>query len=77
MTELEPATQVQWRRFLSSDAGIKGMLYLRQMTPGITKGAPHEMHHDGGVNQGYTRCLDKIEGIGNGKSTRDIKIENE
>lgn len=60
MVELKKTTKLAWRRFLQSDAGQEGMLYLREKIPGIQKGEQHAMVYDAGYTQGFIRAIDTI-----------------
>ena len=60
MATISKATQISWRRFLSSDAGMEGMMYLRDTAPTIQKGQPHEICFDAGVATGWGKVIDKI-----------------
>lgn len=75
--ELKKVTSLAWRRFLSSEAGIEGMLYLRENTPKIGRGAPHEIQYDAGVNQGYVMCLDTIPQVLAIEQTKDVDPSND
>jgi hypothetical protein len=61
--ELKKVTTLTWRRFLQTEAGIEGLLFLREKTPGIVKGLPHEVQFDAGYTQGYMKALDTISEI--------------
>ncbi len=63
MTEIKPIVRLSWRRFLATEAGMAGMLYLRESTPGILKGLPHEVQFDAGYTQGYLKALDRISEV--------------
>ncbi len=60
MTEVKKVTRLTWRRFLASDAGMEGMLFLREKIPSILKGQPHEVQFDAGRSEGFKQCLDTI-----------------
>lgn len=60
-TELKKVTQLSWRRFLQTAEGIEGMLFLREQTPNIPKGQPHEVQYDAGKVEGFRFALDAIQ----------------
>lgn len=60
MTELAKATTLAWRRHLSTDAGVEGMLFLRERVPSIQKGDQHQMIFDAGRVEGYKQAIDTI-----------------
>lgn len=76
MTEITRGITLQWRRFLQSEAGMAGMLYLREKIPHITKGLPHEVQYDAGYAQGYIKALDQISEILAVKPEKEENIEN-
>ena len=63
MTELSRATQLAWRKFLISDAGVEGMLFLREKTPSVSKGESHAIAFDAGRVDGYKAAVDTISEI--------------
>jgi hypothetical protein len=60
MIELRKVVTLAWRKFISSDAGTEGMLYLRERTPSIVKGDQHQMIFDAGRVEGYKQAIDTI-----------------
>lgn len=76
MTELNKTTQLAWRRFLASDAGIKGLLWLRESEPRIRKGDTSEMIHDGGVVSGYRLAIDALSDVVGREEEKPVDIEN-
>jgi hypothetical protein len=75
--ELSKATQLAWRRFLASQAGLEGMLYLREHIPSIIKSDPHSMVFDGGIIVGYNKCLDNMTDVIGAEPQREsVDIEN-
>jgi len=58
--ELKKTTQIAWRRFLSSEAGTEGLLFLRERVPAIIKGPSEQMLHDGGRATGYTEAINEL-----------------
>lgn len=76
--DLQTVTQLKWRQFLATEAGIEGMLFLRENEPSVTKGQqPHDMIHDGGRIEGYKECLMKITDILAIKQKKDVDPSND
>jgi len=61
--ELKRVTNLAWRRFLTSEAGVEGMLYLREKAPSVLKGDADGIIFDAGRAQGWRACLDEIAEI--------------
>lgn len=57
---VDKAIQLGWRKFLLTEQGSKGLLWLREQTPVVLKGDAHEMIFDSGRAQGYRDTLDKL-----------------
>lgn len=76
-TEVTKVTQLGWRRFMLSEAGVVGMLYLREKVPSIGKGEPHAMHFDAGFNQGYIKCLDTISEMLAADKPKEQRLDND
>ncbi len=77
MTELTKADKIKWRQFLASEAGIKGMLFMREKVPSINKGDADGMIFDAGLVEGYKLAMDRISDVLSMEEVKDIKIENE
>ncbi len=60
MTELTKSQQLAWRRFLATEPGILGMLWLRERTPTIVTGDSTAIIFQAGLNQGYVVGLNAI-----------------
>lgn len=60
MVELKKTTILSWRKFLSTEAGQEGMLYLRERVPSVNDGEAHSIILQAGVVKGYNRALDTI-----------------
>ena len=75
MTEITRATQQAWRRHLGSEAGVAGMLRLREATPFVI---PSEggVEFQAGIVEGWRRCLDYIPNIIAEPNQEAIEIEN-
>ncbi len=75
--ELKKVVHLAARRFFTSEYGIEFLLYLREQSPSIQKGLPHEIQFDAGYSQGYIKALERIAEAINPDSGKEIKIENE
>lgn len=75
--ELTKIIQISWGRFLQTDAGKDGLLFLHQQRPGISKGLPHEVQFDAGFTEGYRKCLENIVEMTHVETTSDRKEEND
>lgn len=73
MTELTKTDKLRWREFIGTDAGQKGMLWLRESIPSISGDSPHQTIFQAGFNQGYIRALDKVSET---LIVRDAEVEN-
>lgn len=76
MTELKKKTQLDWRRFLLTESGQEGMLFLRERVPTIHKGVADEMIFEAGKAEGYKQAIDTISEVIAVEQKRDIDIEN-
>lgn len=74
--ELETATQLSWRKFLSTDAGKSGLLWWRENVPAIPRGESHEIIFDAGVAQGYKKALDNLTFVLGGEKPKEVDFEN-
>jgi hypothetical protein len=63
MSNLRKITQIATRRFLASEAGMETMLWLRENTPGVSRGDSHSIAFDAGIAEGWKACLNKIAEI--------------
>ena len=77
MTEPKKSTLVAWRRFVSTNEGQEGMLYLRERTPEITKGEQASIVFEAGVTQGYRRALDVFSEFLAAETKADINASND
>lgn len=77
MIELKKQTQLDWRRYLLSESGIEGMLFLREHSPTIHKGQADEMIFEAGKAEGYKMALDMISEVIAVAQKREINIEND
>lgn len=76
-TELSKVEQLQWRKFLLTEAGERGMLFLREQTPSIPKGPADEVIFDAGIAEGYRKCLDKISEVIAARTEKTINPSND
>ncbi len=76
-TERSKPVQLGWRKFLLSQAGVEGMLYLREKAPSVFKGTSEEMIFDSGKAQGYRDCLDTISQVIGVEPVRDVNASND
>jgi hypothetical protein len=60
MIELTKQDKIAWRRFIGSEPGMNGMLWLRENIPGIFTGPEHEIVFNAGRSEGFKAALDKI-----------------
>lgn len=63
MIELRKVVTLAWRKHMASEAGIEGMLFLREKSPTIVRGDQHQMIFDAGMVEGYRKALDTISEI--------------
>lgn len=77
MTDPKKVTKLSWRRFLQTDAGMEGMLFLRERVPSISKGQPHEVQFDAGRSEGYKQCLDTIMALLSVEETKEVDASND
>lgn len=61
--ELKKVTQLSWRKFLLSDPGTEGMLYLREKAPSIHTGTSEAIIFEAGRAQGFRDALDAIANV--------------
>ncbi len=76
-SELKKTTKLRWRAFLGSEAGMEGMLYLREKIPGIQKGEFHEVAFDAGFSQGFIKAIDTIPELIAGRDQPTDSVEND
>lgn len=77
MTELKKVTTLNWRKFLGTDAGLEGQLFLREREPSISPGEPHRMIFEAGKVEGYKMAINMISEILTlVKDEKEINIEN-
>lgn len=77
MTELRKVTQLAWRKFLLSDAGMEGMLYLREHIPSIQPSDADSIIFQAGTTQGFKNGIDTISEIIAAEPVKEQKLENE
>lgn len=76
MSDVKKITQIAWDKFLRSDAGIEGMLVLRERTPSVHKGESHDIIFEAGVVEGYRRAIDAITHIISVEQPKNEELEN-
>lgn len=76
-TELKKITTLRWRAHIASDAGIEGMLFLRERTPSVQKGPADEMIFDAGKVEGYKMAIDMISEILAVEPVKDVNASND
>jgi hypothetical protein len=61
--ELPKTTSIGWKKFADTEPGIRGLLWLNENQPVISKGPENEMLFDAGRVEGYRECLRRIEAL--------------
>ena len=75
--DIDREMQASWRKFISQEPdAVRIMDWLRSSTPGVDKGAAHEMTFDAGVMVGYMRCLGRLDYLLEAKLTNNDNLEN-
>jgi hypothetical protein len=64
-----------WRKHLGSEAGVAGMLFLRESTPSVIPGQG-ELAFQAGLVEGWRRCLDNIPNVIAEPQKEPVEIEN-
>lgn len=75
--ELRKAVQLAWRRFLQSEFGIEGLLYLRGRAPKIGRGDSHAIIFDAGRVEGYREGMDGMSDMAGKEPVKHDSLENE
>jgi hypothetical protein len=58
-TELRKVIKLAWRKWLMSEAGVEGLLVLRESAPSVSSdGEAHKIIFQAGIAEGWKRCLD-------------------
>lgn len=74
MIELTKGERTEWRQFISKGAGLKAMLLLEQIKPGITEDAhEHNIIFRAGKEQGYNACLNELRELAFGEEAPQIE----
>lgn len=76
MTEITPKVTLSWRKFLLSDEGVKGILFLRERVPTVSVGDSHNIIFAAGKAEGYKNAIDTISEILAMAKPKDEEIEN-
>lgn len=63
MIELKKISSLKWRQFLATDAGMEGMLYMRERTPSVIGGDSTQIIFEAGKSEGYKFALDRISEV--------------
>jgi hypothetical protein len=82
MTDQEPlldkASKLAWRKFLASDAGRDGLLYLSLQVPRIRAGDSNAIVFAAGKAEGFREAITTItKEITKLETEKDIKTEND
>ncbi len=77
MVEIKKVVTLAWRKFIGSEAGTEGMLFLREKTPSIQKGDQYQMIFDAGRVEGYKQAIDTISEILAVKQEEEKNAEND
>lgn len=77
MIEVKKVTKLSWRRFLQSESGMEGMLFLREKIPSIPRGLPHEVQFDAGRSEGFKQALDTISELLAVEEKKDTDASND
>jgi hypothetical protein len=77
MIDLKKITTLQWRKHLASDAGMEGMLYLRERIPSVHKGTADEMIFEAGKVEGYKMAVDTISELIAMEQPKDQNASND
>lgn len=76
INKISKKTALQWRRFMTSEDGVKGLLWLKDMEPVIPKGESHEIVFDAGVVSGYGKVFTRIEELIEAAEKDESPVEN-
>jgi hypothetical protein len=74
---LDRAVQLQWRKFIATESGTRGLLWWREQIPSVIKGPADEMIFDAGVAEGYKRALDNLSFVLGAEATKDVNPSND
>jgi len=75
--ELQKITRLQWRRFLDTDFGKEGMLYMRERTPSCPAGDATNIIFAAGKVEGYKLALDRISDVISLEEKKNEKLDND
>jgi hypothetical protein len=76
METLRKITQIQTRKWLSSEYGMELMLHLRENVPSVGRGDVHQMVFDAGVAEGYKIALNRISEITPREEASEQRADN-
>lgn len=77
MTELRKITKLSWRKFLDTEYGREGMLYLRERIPSVQASDPTSIIFNAGRAEGYKVALDMISEVISLEEQKETNIENQ
>lgn len=75
--ELQKITRLNWRRFLDTEHGKEGMLYMRERTPSCPAGDATNIIFAAGKVEGYKLALDRISEVISLEEKKNEKFDNE
>lgn len=75
--ELRKITQLAWKKFLSSEEGKEGLLWLHQRIPTISKGPSDEVLFEAGRAQGRRDGLVDISEMLATPQNKEIDASND
>ena len=76
-TELHKGTQNAWRRFLASEEGKEGLLWLHEHIPTIKGDVADQVVFSAGIARGYSENLNNITELLGAKSDREVDASND
>lgn len=65
-----------WRKFLGSEAGTIGLLFLRENTPSIQQGDANSIVFNAGRYEGYKQAIDMLSEVVSIEEKPDQNLEN-
>lgn len=75
--ELRRATRQAWRKFLHSEPGVGGLLFLREQAPSVGGGGEsHSIIFQAGKVEGYREAINKIYEISADEQESVTSIDN-
>lgn len=77
MTNLRKITRMSWRKFLSTEFGQEGMLYLRERIPNVSVSDANSMIFQAGKAEGYKEAINMISEVISIQEKPEESLENE